>query len=203
MPNKISATYFRRMIRTNLDLTVLGGAFGSLAIRFFIAGIGFATSIVLARLLGPSGLGAYVYATTIVGLLVIPATLGLPQLLIRETSRYDSENAPNKMHGLFKWAFLVSVPFACVLAGVAALVTWQLSPLITPDLTTIFLIAFLLVPIASIAKLSGAALQGLHHVLLGQIPSVVLNPTLFFALIVTAYLFFGPPMNSGSATPHT
>jgi len=103
------------------------------------------------------------------------------------------------MHGLFKWAFSVSVPFACVLAGVAALVTWQLSPLIGPDLTTILLIAFLLVPIASIAKLSGSALQGLHHVLLGQIPLSVLNSALFFALIVSAYLFFAPLLTAASA----
>ena len=44
--------YFRDIIRTDIHLTLLGGAFGSLVLKFFITGIGFITGIVLARCWG-------------------------------------------------------------------------------------------------------------------------------------------------------
>src|SRR6185437_16126593 len=51
--------------------------------------MGFATAVLLARLLGSHGYGRYVIAISWAGILTIPALLGLDRFLVRGIATYE------------------------------------------------------------------------------------------------------------------
>ena len=70
----------------------------SFILKFASLGLGFLTSVVLARLLGAEGFGDFSFPMAIVELLLVPTTLGFPSLVVRELARYQVQS---------KWALLL------------------------------------------------------------------------------------------------
>lgn len=59
--------------------------------------LGFASSVLLARVLGPHGLGQYSYVLAIVAILSVLASLGLPAVVARLISAYQVSDEWGKM----------------------------------------------------------------------------------------------------------
>ena len=87
----------------------------SLLDRAVAVGLG----IVFARWLGPTEFGAYAFVITAVGLLLLPARLGLPELLTRDIAAARGTNAPVAIRAtILKGYFLVgSAALAIVAIG--------------------------------------------------------------------------------------
>ncbi len=64
------------------------GAAGTFLLTATFAGLSFVISIVLARLLGAEGYGAYAYAISWVTFLITPALFGLDTLIVRQIAVY-------------------------------------------------------------------------------------------------------------------
>ena len=70
-----------------LRKVLIRGATGVGSIRLASLFLGFLTSTILARQLGPEQFGLYALVNSIVAIVALPLYAGLPSLLVRETAR--------------------------------------------------------------------------------------------------------------------
>ncbi|MBM1849109.1 oligosaccharide flippase family protein [Pseudosulfitobacter pseudonitzschiae] len=157
-----------------------------MAIRLYGVGMTFLVTILLTRGLGADGYGAYAFLFAVVTLAALPTQFGLPDLVVRETTRAAEAGAPGHMRALWRWAHrFIAVT---TLVVIALLLLWQhLSGDDDVQTSIAAYIAFLLIPLIALANLRAAILRGLGHDLLGQLPEHAIRPTLF-ALFLLAML---------------
>ena len=108
----------------SLRVQLLRGGIGSLAVKATNAVLGFALAIVLARALGPEGYGVYSFALAIVMLAAIPAQVGVPQLVVRETAKAQAKEDWGLMRGLWRWANRAVIIFSFFGAIATGAVLW-------------------------------------------------------------------------------
>lgn len=167
------------------------GSIGSLTIKLTSAGLVLALTILLARALGPSGYGLYSYVYALVWLMMVPAELGLPMLVVRETASARAHQRWGLMLGVWRWAAAMSIGLGVAVALVAGISAWILAGHFTDEQLTTFAWGILLAPLMVLGNLAGAALRGLRHVLQGQLPDLVIRYGLALALCAGAAYFAG------------
>ena len=143
--------------------------------------------VILARSLGPEEFGIYSYALSIMTVLAIPAQVGLPQLLIRETSRLNAVLNWSLLKGLWKTATIIVI----LLSTLIAVATFIFMVYVDVKYKDVILLSVLVSPFIALGNLRGAALQGLNHVLMGQIPESIIRP--FLIVLLSAMLWFVLP----------
>lgn len=156
-----------------------------LAVKVAYGGLSFVTSVLLTRLLGAAGFGIYAYSLAWVVVLSAPAGLGLDKILVREIAADQVQSAWGRIRTRLlranRLALLVSL---CVLV-IAALLGFVLSPQ-GDQVFLAFGIALFFLPLLNLVLIRQAAMQGLHHVVLGQLPETVIQPLLLIALLFGA-----------------
>ncbi len=165
-----------------------GGTFLLKIIGLFLSLV---TGIMLARMLGAEGYGIYAFPMAVVGLLTIPSTVGLPQLLVRNIAQYNAKGEYGLIRGIIKRAngfvLILSLSFSAL--SVALYIGFDPEKLASP-LGKTFVIAMGLLPIISLKHVRLAALRGLGKVLFGQIPDILIKPLLFVSFL--SFLFLLP-----------
>lgn len=162
------------------------------------AGLGFFSTLLLARLLGATGYGVYSYAYSLVTLLAMPAHAGLPNLIVRETAKGLAQGRPDLVKGAWQWAGRVVAALSLLAIGIGGplFIIWQ-GGLKSPAGQTMAW-ALLLVPLIALGNLRGAALRGLQRIVLGQLPEFALRPGIFLLFVGGAALLRGralsPPL---------
>jgi O-antigen/teichoic acid export membrane protein len=156
--------------------------------------------VLLARTLGPEGYGVYAFFFALVSLLAIPAQIGMPNLVVRETAKLEATEQWGLMLGLWRWStstiLLLSLGILLISSGLAWLLLDQLSLL---QLKT-FGFSLLLVPFIALSRLRTAAIQGLRKVVLSQLPDFIIRPALLILLIlIVQFLFPAETLTSASA----
>lgn len=145
--------------------------------------LAFGASLLYARVLGPHGYGLYAYVLAWVGLLTIPASLGLPGYLVREGAK-----VPESVRWLRRWAdrrVLAAGAAAGLLLAAAALVPQAAGA------RWLFVIAAPLPLLNSLGSVRGALLQALGRVARGQWPVLVLGPAVMLAALAILWLWRG------------
>ena len=173
---------------SNVRAVILHGALGTVFVKAGGLGLAFLVSVVLARLLGSSGYGAYAYAVSWAMLLSVPAVVGFDILLVREVARHSASGKGGTSIGLLRWStrFVVVMSMLFVLAGVAGIL---LSQQRFDTLTTATLwIALGILPLLALLRLQQGAIQGLGSVVVAQVPQALLVPGLFLILVGLLYL---------------
>lgn len=166
------------MSRSGLARTGLG----SLAVRVASLGLGFAVTVVLARVLDVEGFGIYSYVIALVSLLVIPAKFGLPSLVVREVASAQATGDWARLRGIIRWSNRMAAGFALVLAIVGGVLALAFAGGFEAVGLATFAWGLALVPLMVLGDLRGAALRGLHYPVRGQLPEHVLRPG-FLALL--------------------
>ncbi|MCU4137990.1 MAG: Membrane protein involved in the export of O-antigen and teichoic acid [Thermodesulfobacteria bacterium] len=161
----------------------------SLFLKISQAIFSFMTTVLLARILGAEGYGIYAYAFAFVMLLSMPAQAGLPTLVIRETARGMAEGKPELVQGIWRWATKVAVFISLSLLFVIGLLFLLLKGKKFGVKEWTFFWAFLFIPFMCLSNLRGAALRGLHKVVIGQLPEFFIRPALFFTFLCIAGFF--------------
>jgi len=164
---------------------------GVMAIRALSMGLSFAVSVVLARLLGVREFGLYSLAMSVLGLLVVPATFGFPQLLVREIAAYRVKGEWGLIRGLLRFAQRTSLFASLGITLVGSLVLWLLSDRFSGEAVLVLALAFLALPLWALLNLHGEALRGFEQILAGQWVSTVMRPLGFLILVGVAWLFAG------------
>ena len=166
------------------------GAAGMLALRTGQIGIEFLIGLLLARLLGASGYGAYAFAMSWVGLLGIPAALGFDRLVIREIARFKANAAWQPMRGILRRSSQVTVVTSIGLSILAGILAPYLASDLDPQMTNAMRVGLIIVPLLAIARLRQAVLWGLGRTVWGQFPDAVIQPFAFLCLLIGVFVLF-------------
>ncbi len=176
-------------VRTVLKSGIAKGAAGSFGLKVVSLGISFVTNVVLARQLGATDYGAYVYALAWITFLGIPASLGLPEYLIREVAIYRAKEDWSHLRGLLHWANGLVLVLSLGTGAIAAAVIAALD--LSPQLRLIFWLMLLVMPLASLTGLRQGTMKGLNRVVVGDFPELLVRPTLFLGLVGLGILLLG------------
>jgi O-antigen/teichoic acid export membrane protein len=148
--------------------------------------VSFLIGVQLARGLGVEGYGYYGIALAIIALASIPGEFGLPKLVTREVAAASARKDMPTLFGVIRWGdrtcwILSTIMALAVVAGTLAVGS--------PDspVGSAILWGVPIIPLVALAKVRGAALQGLRHVVLGQIPVTLAKPLLFSLLIFVVF----------------
>lgn len=159
---------------------------GSLAVSLAGQGLNFLLAVILARLLGAGGFGAFSLALAWVGVLGVAASLGLNRLLVREVAVQRAQQAWARLAGVIAWARRAALAASLITAVAAAAVFWQLSPVGGEEATAVMLLALLLLPVTSLLNAHQGIIIGLGRTVAGQVPGAVLQPLAFLAFLLGA-----------------
>ena len=160
---------------------------GSSAVQLGGMILTFLVGVQLARGLGVAGYGYYGIAMAVVTLATIPASVGIPKLVIREIAAAQSRNDNGIVFGVLRWAERVCWRISAVIAtiiAVAAAVAW------TSGLGNVAIAVLLGVPmivLLPLASIRGSALRGLNHIVLGQLPIGLVRPLAMSILLFAAF----------------
>jgi O-antigen/teichoic acid export membrane protein len=136
---------------------------------------GFATTIVLAHLLGGVGYGRYAYALAWAGLLTTPAILGLDRFLVRSMAVYEVESRWEFVKGLVKRTNELVLGASTTIAAIGCLIA--VFALHGP-LRWTFCVGMLLIPPTALTLLRQGAMQAIGRVVSGQLPEFLIRPVL-------------------------
>jgi len=135
-------------------MTVTPGTFGTLCLRASTVATAFLTSIVLARLLGTDGYGLYAYVMAWVGLLVIPAMLGLDRLVVKEVAAAKAREEWGLVRGIASWSRRTVLVLSCGIGIVACLVAMLIG---REGTSLVFAAAILALPFSALSGVYQAA----------------------------------------------
>ncbi|MDI5934351.1 flippase [Halomonas kalidii] len=161
------------------------GGLGSVVLKLTYLAFSFGTSVLLARILGPSSFGVYAYAMALVGLLLVPAQVGTPLLLVKEVARLESAGRFGELRGLLRSGMqaviLASSVVVIVIATIMAMGASVILPVTLEEFPLLHTLA--LVPILALISYWAAAMRGLRRVVLAQLPEQLVRPGLFFTFV--------------------
>lgn len=176
----------QRLAQLMKGALVRAGA-ASLLLKVTNAILVFGVSAILARTMGPENYGVYAFALAVLTIIGLPAHIGMPQLLVRETAHAAAEKDWPKLRGLWRWTnrLSLSISFIAVTIVGALYVTLEESPQ-----TTTLIAGAALIPLIALGNLRAASLRGLRRVVIGQIPVSVIRPGTMLAMLAVS-IFFG------------
>ncbi|ADM10305.1 hypothetical protein PB2503_11289 [Parvularcula bermudensis HTCC2503] len=177
---------------------VLGSGIGMLLVRFGNMGLGLLVVVILARGLGTETYGAYAFAFAVAQLLALPATMGMPTLVLRETARASTDaRLPT---GLIGWAFILTLMIGTFLV----LICYALSQLFGIDIggeTLLLPAAALVATLMGLLALGNAVINGVRRPLYASLSDALVRPALFLAFIPLA-LAASPPTAQAAMAAH-
>jgi O-antigen/teichoic acid export membrane protein len=176
---------------------LLKGSLGTAALHVTTRALGFATTLVLAAILGAVGYGAYAWAIAVVTVLRVPLKLGRDRLLVREVAAHTARSQPGFVRGVIGDSARVvvagSVGFALA-AEIALALAGASSPLLSA-----LRVGLLVLPFATLMSAAQGALQGLHRVVASQLPDALLRPVVFLTLLAAVAVAGGGDLTAETA----
>jgi O-antigen/teichoic acid export membrane protein len=192
------ATWRRWTPKDVLARTIVTGAAGTVLLNVAAVLLNLMLVILLSRLLGPSGYGAYASAFAWAFILSFVAVLGLGPLVVRQVASYHSFESWGLLRGMLRRSNQSVALASALTMAVAGCVGWLVYGS-QPELLHAFWIALLLIPLIAFATLRQAALQGLGRVVLGRAPETIVAPALFIGLAAAAAGALGDGFSAGWA----
>lgn len=163
---------------------ILSHSLKSLLIKLFSMVLTLLVSVVLARTLTVQGYGQYTYAFSIISILIIPTSLGLPNLIVKYIAEYSINKEFSLMKGLIVFAIRFVVLSSIVLSIVSYIIAISLNENVPVlDLET-FSFALLLLPTLALNSIVGAAIRGKGRVIIGQISHSIIYPLVFIVILL-------------------
>ncbi|CAH6794525.1 Polysacc_synt_C domain-containing protein [Vibrio chagasii] len=160
---------------------------GTAGIQLFAKGITLLTGVLFARALGPEDFGRYGFVISIISLAVLPAIAGLPQLIIREISRYRIDNSFPLLNGMLKWSTKYVISISLLSIFVTAFFTYL--GFWSDASGGLILSALILIPLKGFLSKQGAVINGFQRPELAQLPAQVLVPALSLCVVSVLHFF--------------
>jgi len=184
-----------RKFQTDRNSAILvRGAIGSFVVKVLGAATAFALHILLARLLGVTQYGIYVYALTCVNILVIISLLGLNNSLVRFAAAYKAQQKWGLLRGIFRRSTQAVVVFSFLSSLIGGIIVWCLRNHFSHDQLITSYVALVLLPIFSLAKLQEVGLRAIKLVVKSNLLLEVIRPLLLAAILIAFYLCLRQPI---------
>ena len=175
------------------------GAIGSFVVKILGAAIAFGLHILLARLLGVTQYGIYIYALTWVNILVIASLLGLNTSLVRFIAAYKVQERWGLLRGIVHRSTQFIVVFSLLISGISGIVVWFLRNRIGQDQAATFGVALILLPVLVLVRLREASLRALKRVVLSSLPDRIIRPLLLAIILSGLYFYLRKPLQATQA----
>jgi O-antigen/teichoic acid export membrane protein len=162
-------------------------ALGSVIIKFSTAFFSLLNGVLLARILGIENFGIYIIGFSTATILSIPASLGLPQLIVRYVSKYELNSKMGEIRGLLHYTNRIVLKSSFIIFIVACLILFFFKDYFKNNLVTTILLSLILVPVLGFSALRAATLRGFKYILLSELPDTFIRNALFTLLISIVY----------------
>lgn len=196
---RVARTLFGRSEMNSLEKRVSRGAIGSFSLRALFTGFSFFSGLVLTRSLGAAEYGVYAYVLAWVNFLCIPALTGLDQVLVRQVAAAQVGSEWGAVRGLIRWSNKIVLSLSLAIALLAGVIAWALARHVNSAQFWAFLIALVLLPLLTLTRLRQSAMQGLQHVVAGQLPESLVQPAIFISLMLVSRGLFGVVLHARTA----
>ncbi|WP_157998489.1 flippase [Desulfosporosinus sp. OT] len=194
---KIIREILGNKLRCEINLKIGSKIIANFFLQACSIGFSLITAIILARTLGVAEYGTYAYVMAIISILVVPTTLGLPNLIIRLFAGYRVNSEWSLMNGLLRRTNQLVIIISIVMIAFSGLACWRL--IVTKSsLFYTFLIALILLPVFALNSIRSAVLTGLNKTVISQIPGSFVQPFTFI-LFISLFYFLGFNLNSSWA----
>ena len=184
--------------RNSLARTLVMATVGSAGVRIVGMALTFLVGVQLAHFLGPTGYGVYGTVMAVVTLLLVPAQLGLPQLIARAIPAAIVECDFAKVKGTLIWFTSVVLIASVAMVALGVIGVFVASGENDPIPSGAYLWGLSLVPLIALSALAAGALRGFHRVVGAQYYEVLIRPALLACLLLLAGSYSGG-VSPGSA----
>lgn len=159
-----------------------GSASGSFGLNIVNSAATVLATAALARVMDLSAFGIYSWVVATIYLLTLPAVLGIDRLVIRDVAVYVGQAAFGHVRGLLRRsAELMAVTSTVICLGVL-LVIWLGGSLGSPAGLALA-IGLLSLPLLTFGRLAQSALVGVHQIVVGQAPDLLVRPLVLLAIV--------------------
>lgn len=189
----------KRLQGTGVGAVLLRGASGAFIVRVIGVGLMFVTHMILARALGASSYGNFVYAMTWLTILSLFGILGLDNASLRFVAEYNGTRKWGMLKGFVERSGQFSLVMSVFVALSAAGVLWLIRDKIELELATSLWVAFMILPLYSLLEIRVAGLRALKHVAKSQFAGQILRPFVFLCGLGVIYFVSGEVLNASTA----
>lgn len=158
--------------------------FGLGALRLLSIPMGLVTSIILARGLGTEAFGQYAFVMSLIAILVLPVSGGLPQLLTREVAAYLHHKNWALYRGVLRAAHLWVLLASFSIIGIYFFISNATNLLPDENKWQLLSIAIFTLPFLGLGAVRDGAIKGLGKPIYSEIPGQLIQSI----LIIAAYL---------------
>lgn len=183
-------------IHQGIGALLARGAFGSLLVMVAGVGVGFLSQLLLARLLGVSAFGLFVFIITWVRLVGGLGRLGVDTAAMRFVAAYREQRDWARLRGFLGWGRAVTWVAALVAAIPFVMVAFNAA---TPLEFHAWLLAAVTLPPFVAMLVEGGLLQGLKRPVWAQLGARLLQPSLLLALVLGMSLLLDEVLSAAHA----
>ncbi|MEZ9006739.1 flippase [Vibrio sp. 10N.247.311.59] len=137
--------------------------------------------VILARTLGPEQFGVYAVIMSLLSVICIPSSAGLPQLLIKTISSKYASKEFQEIRGILNWS-LIYISIASVVSILIVYILQQFS-LFEPSVNDVLIVGLLLVPLRGFITRFIGVLNGLNKPVKSQVVNSVIIQSLLICMI--------------------
>jgi O-antigen/teichoic acid export membrane protein len=180
-----------------LKARVARGAAGAFAINVAGLGLGLLAQLVLARSIGPEGLGVYAYVLAWVMILALVAKLGFEQTFLRFVADYKARGEWHLVRGVVRYGERRIMITGVALAAFGGAVIIGLGEQLPDALSRTSLVGLAMVPVVAMLQARTAVARGLGLVASALLPYAVVRHVTVIAAIGLALawsLVLGPSL---------
>lgn len=156
---------------------------GAFTVKVGGAGILFGLHVLLARLLGVTQYGIYIYVLTWVNVLVIASLLGSNTALVRFVAVYKVQEKWGLLRGIVRRSTQCVFILSLLIGGIGGIVVWFLRNRIGHHEAAAFGVALISLPLLALVRLREASLRALKRVVQSQLPIMIIRPLLLAAIL--------------------
>lgn len=192
---KRSINEFSKRLNGNGAGAILArGASGAFAITVLGTALSFVTNMLLARVLGVTHYGIYIYALTWINLLALLCKFGMDSSLVRFVAAYNARSEWGLLRGIFVRSIQSVVAASIIVGVITSIAVLTLYDHLGADQVYTFLVALLLLPFLAISAIRTSGLNAFKRVVLAGLPDALVRPMLIVAMVVAVYLLFPSPL---------
>ena len=181
-----------------LAATLYRGSAVFLAIYVVGSAISFAVHLFMARVLGATSYGYFVYAMSWMAILLLGCNIGLKPTVVRFVAAYSARNELGLLRGLLQSSAWWTIGASASVVLLAAIALWLLRPRLDELGTTLVLIA-LAMPFVALADVWSSAVRGFGAVARSQIPASIVQHVLAGLVLLAIVGVFGTQGGAASA----
>lgn len=173
-----------------LSAVLMRGVSGSFLVKVAGAGLGFASQVVLARILGSEQYGRYTYVWTSVLMLALVCTLGFRNVLTRFVASLRANAELARLRGLMRRSMQIVLGASVTVGLLGAGGSYGYNIARGSETAIVFIVGFALLPLIALTYLRQGGLRGLKCVVLAGIPFQVIRHAVVIGLVVLGWIIW-------------